>query len=58
MRTYSDPRPDLLHIRLIRDATDSLRLVPELRNVGLAARREIAERIVDAAGLPKTKGSK
>ncbi len=55
MRTYSDPRSDLTRVRLVRDATDSLRLVPELRNVGLAARREIAVRVVDA-GLTNREG--
>lgn len=54
MRTYTEVRPDLLRVRMIRDATDSLKADPSLRNAGLAVRREIAVRAVDAAMPPKS----
>jgi hypothetical protein len=46
-RSYRDD--PLTKTRLVRDATDALRRVPELRNVGLAVRRTIAAVAVDAA---------
>ena len=56
-RAYVADRPDLNRVALIRDLTDELRQLPILRNVGLAARREIAVRTVDGA-LKQTEGTR
>ena len=48
MRAYLSNRPDLTRVALIRDCTDLLRRVPDLRNAGLTERRAIAAAVVNA----------
>jgi hypothetical protein len=56
MRAYTQPRPDLLRIRLIVAGTDELRAAPNGHTLGLWERRTIAAVAVDAA-LSERRGS-
>ncbi len=47
MNAYRSDDAATTRIRLIRDAADSLARVDGLRNVGLAARTEMAREVVD-----------
>lgn len=49
MRPYTADRDDLTYVRMVRDVTDDLRQKPELRTIGLMARRKIAVLLVNAA---------
>ncbi len=47
MRAYTSQRDDLTRVALIRECTDLLRRVPDLRNAGLTERRAIAAAVVN-----------